>query len=140
MTKKEILDYVMNTPHNTNRAVLSGMLDSISEGGDTPTTLYEIVQLDYSENVDAVSAQFSDEIKGYTGKCHVGISEGAGTTTIKCTEWTTEEGDPLSQEIINYMEPIIQSAFDIDVYSAFLEMVLENNLDSVPIIIIKEEK
>ena len=38
MTKKEILDYVSETPYNTNRAVLSGMLDSISEGGDTITT------------------------------------------------------------------------------------------------------
>ena len=30
MGKKEILDYVMNTPRNTNRAVLGGMLDEIS--------------------------------------------------------------------------------------------------------------
>ena len=30
MTKKEILDYVMNTPYNTNRAVLSDMLNQIS--------------------------------------------------------------------------------------------------------------
>jgi len=28
MNKAEVLDYIMNTPHNTNRAVLSGMLDS----------------------------------------------------------------------------------------------------------------
>lgn len=27
MTKKDILDYVMETPHNTNRAVLGSMLD-----------------------------------------------------------------------------------------------------------------
>ena len=34
MTKKEILDYVMNTPYNTNRAVLSSMLDQISSSGE----------------------------------------------------------------------------------------------------------
>lgn len=35
MDKNDILDYVMNTPGNTNRAVLSGMLDSMSgSGGD----------------------------------------------------------------------------------------------------------
>lgn len=31
MTKKDILDYVMKTPQNTNRAVLSGMLNEISD-------------------------------------------------------------------------------------------------------------
>lgn len=40
MTKKEILDYIIETPGNTNRAVLDGMLDSFgggsggSRGGD----------------------------------------------------------------------------------------------------------
>lgn len=32
MTKEEILNYVSKTPYNTNRAVLSGMLDAITEG------------------------------------------------------------------------------------------------------------
>lgn len=31
MTKEEILDYVMNSPNNTNRMVLSGMIDSLNE-------------------------------------------------------------------------------------------------------------
>ena len=31
MTKDEILDYVMNSPSNTNRMVLSGMIDSLNE-------------------------------------------------------------------------------------------------------------
>ena len=37
MGKEEILDYVMNSPGNTNRAVLSGMLDSVTggSGGET---------------------------------------------------------------------------------------------------------
>ena len=33
MTKEEILDYVMNTPENTNRMVLSDMLDELQTGG-----------------------------------------------------------------------------------------------------------
>lgn len=33
MTKQEIIDYVMNTPANTNPNVLSGMLDSIANAG-----------------------------------------------------------------------------------------------------------
>lgn len=35
MTKQEIIDYVMTTPGNPNKAVLSGMLDSIAESGGT---------------------------------------------------------------------------------------------------------
>lgn len=33
MDKNDIIEYVMNTPHNTNRAVLSGMLNQLTEGG-----------------------------------------------------------------------------------------------------------
>ena len=33
MNKNDILDYVMNTPHNTNRAVLSSMLNQLGGGG-----------------------------------------------------------------------------------------------------------
>lgn len=33
MTKEEILNYVMDTPDNTNRMVLSDMLDEFSSGG-----------------------------------------------------------------------------------------------------------
>ena len=32
MTKQEILEYVVNTPGNTNKAVLSGMLDEFAKG------------------------------------------------------------------------------------------------------------
>ena len=34
MTKKEIIDYIMETPQNTNTAILSQMLDEFAgEGG-----------------------------------------------------------------------------------------------------------
>ena len=33
MTKQNIIDYVMNTPHNTNKAVLSSMLNQLAESG-----------------------------------------------------------------------------------------------------------
>ena len=34
MTKEEILEYVLNTPENTNRAVLSDMLDQYNSGSN----------------------------------------------------------------------------------------------------------
>lgn len=33
MSKEEIIDYVMTTPGNPNRAVLEGMLDSVVNAG-----------------------------------------------------------------------------------------------------------
>ena len=35
-TKEEVIDYVMTTPSNPNKAVLSGMLDGMSQGGTAP--------------------------------------------------------------------------------------------------------
>ena len=44
MDKNDILDYVTETPGNTNRAVLSGMLDSIANagGGDLIDVVFEM--------------------------------------------------------------------------------------------------
>ena len=33
MSKEQIIDYVMTTPGNSNKAVLSGMLDSVADAG-----------------------------------------------------------------------------------------------------------
>lgn len=33
MSKEDVINYVMTTPGNPNKAVLSGMLDSIAESG-----------------------------------------------------------------------------------------------------------
>lgn len=49
MTKQDILNYVMNTPENTNPAVLSGMLDSFASSdnldtSDATATAADIVQ------------------------------------------------------------------------------------------------
>ena len=43
MDKNDIIEYVMNTPHNTNRAVLNSMLDTViqseSEASEEPTNI-----------------------------------------------------------------------------------------------------
>lgn len=65
MTKEEILDYVVNTPGNTNRAVLSDMLDGISDGGsedgylgieavEIPISIKSIPEGVNLENIDVV--------------------------------------------------------------------------------------
>lgn len=53
MSKQEIIDYVMTTPSNPNKAVLEGMLDSFSDGegggGSSRVLLYENDALDISQ-------------------------------------------------------------------------------------------
>ena len=43
MTKQDIIDYVMTTPHNSNRAVLNSMLNTViqseSEASEEPTNI-----------------------------------------------------------------------------------------------------
>lgn len=55
MTKQEIIDYVMTTPSNPNKAVLEGMLDSIADagsGGSSRVLLYENDTLEFSETTN----------------------------------------------------------------------------------------
>ena len=45
MTKNDIIEYVMNTPHNTNKAVLSSMLNQLAEdgGGSSDFSTAEVI-------------------------------------------------------------------------------------------------
>ena len=55
MTKKEILDYIMSTPENTNRQVLQYLLDDISgEGGNIPLSEYECDFVNNTESDDII--------------------------------------------------------------------------------------
>lgn len=50
MTKEEILDYILQTPENTNRRVLSDMLDEFSSGGSGGNSDIFIVTYTDDEN------------------------------------------------------------------------------------------
>jgi hypothetical protein len=43
-TKEEILDYATNTPENTNRNVLSGMLDSYGGSGSSSSAVVDLLE------------------------------------------------------------------------------------------------
>lgn len=86
MTKQEIIDYVMTTPGNPNRAVLEGMLDSIIKTSEEMTILteesvttqirpnpitgedspYATEYLAYSELIDVDTIRVTFEGKQYT--------------------------------------------------------------------------
>lgn len=71
MTKDEIIDYVLNSPENTNPNVLKGMLDQLdSGGGNEDFSIAEVqVQIDSSANVKSYSAAaiFEDMIEVIDG-------------------------------------------------------------------------
>lgn len=52
MTKQQIIDYVLETPHNTNPAILGQMIDEIENGDSSWMMLTE-------ESVTTVSAPSS---------------------------------------------------------------------------------
>lgn len=54
MSKQDVIDYVMETPHNTNRAVLEGLVDTAVEESQ--------VQADWNQN----DTSASDYIKNKT--------------------------------------------------------------------------
>ena len=51
MTKQEVLEYVMNTPYNTNPAVLKSLLDGIEGGEGIDEIVYNTIEFE-EESVD----------------------------------------------------------------------------------------
>ena len=62
MTKEEVLDYVMQTPHNTNRSVLNSMLNQLVEedGGTGMSPL--VVNCSLSEDSEFIDGSMDTDI------------------------------------------------------------------------------
>lgn len=64
MSKEDVIDYVMTTPGNPNRAVLSGMLDSIAESGGSTVEVVKIAAVQDAQTqavtVNACDTTFAD--------------------------------------------------------------------------------
>lgn len=72
MSKEDVMDYVMTTPGNPNRAVLSGMLDSIAEASGSLAT--KIIKLGTAQSGYAAGAP-----SGWT-RFDGGMTLASGTT------------------------------------------------------------
>ena len=53
MDKNDIIEYVMHTPHNTNRAVLSSMLNQLAEGGGGGSSDFSTAEVTVVNNTDS---------------------------------------------------------------------------------------
>lgn len=72
MSKQDVIDYVMETPHNTNRAVLEGLVDTAVEESQ--------VQADWNQNDETAKDYIKNRIGGYYNTTATADS-GALTTT-----------------------------------------------------------
>lgn len=70
MDKNDVIEYVMTTPHNTNRAVLSSMLNQLTEGGgggssdfSTATVTFRLTNAgdDIAAELDLVRIDIDDD-------------------------------------------------------------------------------
>ena len=113
MTKQDIIDYVMTTPHNTNRAVLNSMLNQLAEGGGGGSSDFSTATVTFVKNTNYTfetavpiidggqmySCTGSGWIAGeqtvvlYKGKCEVTFVPLGGDLTITATGETEVSGN-----------------------------------------------
>lgn len=83
MTKEEILDYVMDTPENTNRMVLSDMLDefSSSSGGGGSSALLITATYDSDTEMMTLDKTYGEISTAIVAgqMCFVHVQESVGT-------------------------------------------------------------
>lgn len=66
MDKNDVIEYVMHTPHNTNKAVLSSMLNQLAEGGGGGSSDFSTaeVTVDLQSNKFYFMLPFADDTSG----------------------------------------------------------------------------
>lgn len=106
MTKQDIIEYVMNTPHNTNKAVLSSMLNQLTDGssdGDGDTSS-DFVKTNITLKItggDSYAAEFNimptDSNENALG-CHVYVND--GITYIDNSEISVHVGGFEPSEVV----------------------------------------
>lgn len=64
MNKNDIIDYVMHTPHNTNKAVLNSMLNQLTEGSGSSDLFSQVATVMASVSASENTGTFSDGVAG----------------------------------------------------------------------------
>lgn len=88
MTKEDILDYVINTPNNTNRMVLSDMLDefnSNSGGGGADILVVHLNEDEETGNLSIDKTHAELYAAQMAGKPILATSNNYGTLAVRCT-------------------------------------------------------
>lgn len=107
MSKQDVVDYVMETPHNTNRTVLEGLVDTAVEEGQ--------VQADWNQNDPEAKDYVKNRPGGYFIHVPVlGISEDITLRAISATSaafYITSIGEDDDESFDKYDETLILHFF-----------------------------
>nr|DAV34353.1 MAG TPA: hypothetical protein [Caudoviricetes sp.] len=107
MSKQDVIDYVMETPHNTNRAVLEGLVDTAVEESQ--------VQADWDQNDPKAKDYIKNRPGGYFIHAPVlGISEDITLDAISATSaefYITFIGEDDDESFDKYDETLILHFF-----------------------------
>ena len=82
MDKEKVLDYVMNSPGNSNRAVLSGMLDESGGGSSDFSTATVIVDGDGMTDIYVALTSYSEDEEAESNHLAAGLGYGQEITVI----------------------------------------------------------
>lgn len=107
MSKQDVIDYVMETPHNTNRAVLEGLVDTAVEESQ--------VQADWGQNDETSKDYIKNRPGGYYIHAPVlGISKDITLNAISATSarfYITFIGEDNDESFDKYDETLILHFF-----------------------------
>lgn len=107
MSKQDVIDYVMETPHNTNRAVLEGLVDTAVEESQ--------VQADWDQNDETAKDYIKNRPGGYYIHAPVlGISKDITLNAISATSarfYITFIGEDNDESFDKYDETLILHFF-----------------------------
>lgn len=107
MSKQDVIDYVMETPHNTNRAVLEGLVDTAVEESQ--------VQADWDQNDETAKDYIKNRPGGYYIHAPVlGISKDITLYAISATSarfYITFIGEDNDESFDKYDETLILHFF-----------------------------
>lgn len=107
MSKQDVIDYVMETPHNTNRAVLEGLVDTAVEESQ--------VQADWDQNNETAKDYIKNRPGGYYIHAPVlGISKDITLNAISATSarfYITFIGEDDDESFDKYDETLILHFF-----------------------------
>lgn len=107
MSKQDVIDYVMETPHNTNRAVLEGLVDTAVEESQ--------VQADWDQNDETAKDYIKNRPGGYYIHAPVlGISKDITLKAISATSasfYITFIGEDDDESFDKYDETLILHFF-----------------------------
>ena len=93
MNKENIIDYVVQTPHNPNKKVLDDMLETLIEENGTGGTGFPTAIIKHDEYDNNLQGEFQDEpVDGYT----------CLNMTFDDAYSTLSNGEPLSVYVMDY--------------------------------------